>query len=414
MLISLGVDFRQSNVDARERLLGPFQRIVAADTAALDIPEILSIQTCNRMELYAWSPWAERVGAETVFGDLTESLTESRCVRDEMLLLGHARSGPDVVRHVFRVASGLESQVLGDIHVLGQLRRAYVRATERGTVGPHLHRLFDMALRTGKRVRRETSLMEGRRSVGSEAAHLCLQRLDVPGRRPRVLLVGCGKIGSHAARAIADEPVELLLMNRTAERADALARDLGCYTRPWSDLDRACRDADAVIVATGSDGHVVTRKTFDGDGPLMELRKRIVVDLAVPRNVAPDVGRIPGMQLIDIDALDPRIAEVEEARVASVDDAEGIVDEEMHLFGDWLDARRAGSALEPLRAKLLEVCEREVAFATDEGSAARTASRIVAKMMAAPMEEMRDLVRRGAPVEPVADMMRSLFPQADA
>ena len=123
-----------------------------------------------------------------------------------------------------------------------------------------------------------------------------------------------------------------------------------------------------------------------------------------------------GIQLIDIDSLDPRIAEVEEARLASVSDAERIVEEEMMLFSEWLGARRAGSALEPLRAKLLEVCQREVAFALDEGSSSssKAASRIVAKMMATPMAEMRELVRTGAPVEPVADMMRSLFPRTDA
>ncbi len=413
MLISLGVDFRKTSLEGRERLLDPFRQIDAIGVDGLDILEILSIHTCNRMELYCWSPRAEFDGAQAVFGDLAERWTESKCVRDEILLRGNTRSGDEVVRHLLRVASGLESQILGDIHVLGQLRRAYVDATERGTVGPHLHRLFDLALRTGKRIRRDTALMEGRRSVGSEAARLNLQRIGDLGRTPRIAVVGCGKIGSHAARALGDQDVHLVLLNRTSARARTLAEDIGCEAAPWGRLQEECRAADGIIVATGSDRFVLAPETFTPDGS-WNVRRHVVVDLAVPRNVDPDVGRVAGVTLIDLDSLNPRIAEVEEARVAAVDDAEEIVDEEVPAFSAWLSARRAGEALAPLRSALMAVCEREVAFATDETAAARTASRIVAKLMASPMEEMRERMRTGQPVEPVADIMRSLFPEARA
>jgi glutamyl-tRNA reductase len=140
----------------------------------------------------------------------------------------------------------------------------------------------------------------------------------------------------------------------------------------------------------------------------------VVVDLAVPRNVDPAVGRLPAVSLIDLDSLNPKIAEVEQARLDAVTDAESIIEEEIPSFSAWLSARQAGEALEPLRSAILAICQREVAYATDEAAAARTASRIVAKIMAGPMEEMRERMRAGAPVEPIADVMRSLFPEVRA
>jgi len=247
--------------------------------------------------------------------------------------------------------------------------------------------------------------------VGSEASFLCMQRLTVASRKPRIAVIGCGKIGSHAARALADKPVALTLVNRTEERAEAMAAEMGCLHAPWSALSSVCDRSDGIIVATGAEKYVITPGIFAGAAP---DRERLVIDLAVPRNVAPSTGEVVGLTVVDLDSLDPKITELEQARLESVSDAEAIVEQEVRSFGDWLDSRRAGSALEPLRTTLLAVCEREVAYAAGEGAAEKTASRIVAKMMAAPMEEMRELVRSGGSVEPVADLMRSLFPQKDA
>ena len=407
MLISIGVDFRKTPVGTRERLLEPFRLIETNSGLLSSVHESLSIQTCNRLELYCWSPLAEEGGAEAVFTELVERWTQSACMRDEILMRGHARSGTAVTRHLLRIAAGLESQILGDIHILGQLRRAYTEATERGTVGPHLHRLFDFALRTGKRVRHETALMEGRRSVGSAAVHMVLQRIGDLGRPPRIAVVGCGKVGSHAARALADSKAELVLLNRTASRAQRLGVELACEVAPWEDLTKECLKADGLIVATGSEDFVIgPERLRDGIGLTSPT---VVIDLAVPRNVDPAVDNMSGVHLVNLDALNPETAAIEEARQAAVYEAEDIVEEETVAFMEWLAARRASKALEPLRLTLQALCEREIGFTTDAEAASRTASRIVAKMMASPMEELRGLVQNGSTVEPVATMMRSLF-----
>lgn len=413
MLISIGVDFRKTPVGTRERLLEPLKRIGSVGDLLPGVHESLSIQTCNRLELYCWSPQAEEGGAEELFSELASHWTRSARMRDEVLARGHARSGTAVTRHLLRVAAGLESQILGDIHILGQLRRAYSEATERGTVGPHLHRLFDFAMHAGKRVRHETKLMEGRRSVGSAAAFMALQRVGDRGRKPRVVLVGCGKVGSHAARALSESPVDLVLMNRTLDRGTALAQDIGGEVAAWERLGEECRRADAIIVATGSDGFVLDsshmRRAFSKDS-----LETVIIDLAVPRNVDPAIGRLAGVQLVNLDALNPETAAIEEARQAAVYEAEEIVEEETMAFIDWLAARRASKALEPLRVTLQALCEREIGFTTDAEAASRTASRIVAKMMAAPMEELREIVQSGSTVEPVAHVMRSLFRESPA
>lgn len=407
MLISIGVDFRKTPVGTRERLLEPFRLIEANSGLVSGVQESLSIQTCNRLELYCWSPRAEEGGAEAVFTELVERWTQSACMRDEILTRGHARSGTAVTRHLLRIAAGLESQILGDIHILGQLRRAYNEATERGTVGPHLHRLFDFALRSGKRVRHETALMEGRRSVGSAAVHMVLQRVGELGRPPRIAVVGCGKVGSHAARALADSPADLVLLNRTASRAERLGLELACEVAPWEELAAECCKADGLIVATGSENFVIGPEQLRDSVGLPS--PTVVIDLAVPRNVDPAVDAMSGVQLVNLDALNPETAAIEEARQAAVYEAEDIVEEETVAFMEWLAARRASKALEPLRSTLQALCEREIGFTTDAEAASRTATRIVAKMMASPMEELRGLVQSGSTVEPVATMMRSLF-----
>jgi glutamyl-tRNA reductase len=248
-LALVGIDFRTAPVAVRERWSlddAGHRRLV---DAALDVAEeLVVLRTCNRTEIVAWlrpgvadpgvlgAAWAAAVGApETDAGPPVQ------------VLRGYCGA-----RHLLRVAAGLESQILGDIHILGQVRRGYRTAQDQGTVGPHLHRLFDAALRAGKRVRRETELMAGHRSVGSEAARHLLERLPPEAPR-RVLVLGAGKVGSHAARALAATPgIEVVLLNRTASRAATLAAEWGGVSGGLDLLPSLLSEAGGVLVATGA------------------------------------------------------------------------------------------------------------------------------------------------------------------
>lgn len=381
-LVVVGLDFRNARVEERERwALGEAQAQAFRRAARSLSDEHVLLRTCNRTEIVAWREGTppDPVALSHAWGEIVgEGPPPIRILRGE--------AG---ARHLLQVSSGLASQILGDIHILGQLRRGYREAQAAGTVGPHLHRLFDTAIRAGKRVRRETDLMAAHRSVGSEAGRHLLEILPVGAPR-RILVLGAGKVGSHAARALAAEPgVEVILLNRTAERAEALAKEWGGDAGGLDRLPALLPTCGGLLVATGAPGAWI-------DAEILETRSRDrafpVVDLSMPRNVHPSVGRIPGLLLSDLDDVHPETAAVEKARQESIPQVDGILEEELLSFDQWIAQAQVREALRPLQAWVVEVCRREVAHVTagDAEVADRTARRIAAKVLSRPMQALRN------------------------
>lgn len=389
-LFSLGLDFRTARVHVRERwaLSDQAARTLASQALGF-LDELVMIRTCNRVELLAWSPdpsghprelaeaWARAVGADAH--------------PEPPLLL---RRGGAAVRHLLRVAGGLESQILGDIHILGQVRRGYRDARDGAMVGSHLHRLFDAAIRGGKRIRRETNLMAAHRSVGSEAARHLLERLP-EGAPRRILVLGAGKVGSHAARALASQPgVEVVLLNRTAHRALALASEWGGEAGGLERLATELPRASGLLVATGAPHAWVDEEVL---APRTEGRILPVVDLSMPRNVDASVGLLRGVLLSDLDDVHPETAAVEAARQDALPQAEAILEEEARTFEAWVAASDARQALRPLQEWVVEICRREVGFVAggDDELADRAARRIAARVLSRPMMALRNLHEGG-------------------
>ncbi len=422
MLISLGLDFRNADIRTRERFLPSEER---TRTFHVDVPpspleELALLPTCNRIEVYAWSRGRATASATMrAARAMARRWMGSHAAARELLDAATLRVEEEAVEHLFRVAAGLESQVLGDIHIMGQVRRAFRDASSAGRLGPHLHRLFETALRCGKAVKRETGLMAGRCSVGSEAAHMLLRRAGAPkgSSRLRVLVLGTGKIGTHAARVLASaEHAELVLVNRTTERAMELAANLppGARVRvaPLARLFQEAAEVDAILVASGANSpvllapslHSARAEAGTGSHPL------VIVDASMPRNADPRCGSLPGVTILDLDDLHPGAVAQERARMAAVPDAEGVVGSHISDFRRWRSEAAAREALRPLREVLAELCQREVGFAAGEDVADRTATRIVAKLMAQPMAVLREASRRGESVDELAGALRLLFP----
>jgi glutamyl-tRNA reductase len=411
MLISIGLDHRNSNVDLRERLHGLGSD--AAERLHAPISEIAWFATCNRVEIYGWVDAPAGSDVQSAFTSLVSSLTTDPGMRRDLLALGVRRLHRDVALHLMRVASGLESQVLGDIHVIGQLKRAFRTALDEGGTGPYLHRLFELSLQAGKRVRSETPLMAGRHSVGSEAAAFALRGLgEAVGRR--VLVVGCGKVGSHSAEAFAKaDDVELVIVNRSLTKASRLATELGAKASAWTELYAEMARADAVVVATGAPSPVVRA---DGLAYALDVAARppeselLVIDISMPRNVCPDVGALDGLRLLNLDGMHPEVAEVERARRHAVPEAEWIVEDQVDRYMAWITITNASEALRPLREVLTQVCYRELEYATDETVALRTVDRIVAKVLSAPMARIREAgTGTDEDLDSLAATMQALF-----
>lgn len=416
MLISLGLDFGFAPIDVRERFHrsdAEVQELYASD-ASEKVPEVVFVSTCNRLELYGWAPGGDQ-DAEGAFRELAARWSPDPDDVDELLRRARRRCGRSVARHLIAVAAGLESQILGDIHILGQLRKSFRVAQKADSPGPHVHRLFESAFRAGKAVRRETDLMAGRSSVGSEAAGLAL-RTTQAGEGSHIVVLGCGKVGSHAAETLAARGVaRLTLVNRTRTRAEELAGELGAEVADWLDRHRLIAEADAAIVATGAPEPVLTVPELDALRVVARPdagEPLLLVDVGMPRNVAgAAAGAARSVSLVDLDALHPQVAAVERARQAAVPQAEGLVEEEVEAFFDWLALEPAKEALEPLREALTSVCSRELVYAAGEEVAARTTGRIVAKILAGPMLHLRWQCQNGRSVEDVADLLATLFPE---
>jgi glutamyl-tRNA reductase len=390
-LLQVGVDFRIAPVAVRERWTlddGALDRL-HREAAAREIPELVVLRTCNRTEFTAFGPDPAH-GPDLLFDLWRLAL---RRPTGERPVPAAIRTGPEAARHLLRVAAGLESQILGDIHILGQLRRDYRDALRRSSVGPSLHRLFDAALRAGKRVRKETALMAGRPSVGSEAAAF-LARCLPPGAPRRIVVVGAGKIGSAAARTAATLPgMEVVLLNRTPERARLLAGEWGGRWGTLEDLGEILPEAGGLLVATSApgpwvDAEVLARRPSGRPFP--------VVDVSLPRNVDPGVERLTGIALVDLDRLHPDAARVEEARRESVPEAEAVLEEELRSYAAWMADSEIRDALRPLHELVMDICRREIRHAVDAGSdpgsaADRAARRIAAKLLARPMTALRTL-----------------------
>jgi len=413
MLICLAVDHRHADVSTRERFHLSEDRLAQlySTPRSAGVGELAVLATCNRTEVYACATGDDPLAVERATRLLARRWVPSFEGRKLLLTTLRRRTSGDAARHLLRVAAGLESQVLGDGQILGQLRAAYRRASEAGTAGSGLHRLFETALRTGKRVQAETSLSTGHTSVGSEAAALAARRFGQL-HNARVVVVGCGKTGARAARQLVKLGArDVVLLNRTQGRAAELAAAVGGRAAPLETVHGELALADVAIVATGAEEPIVRAAALGrarencgtGSYPLL------LIDLAMPRNVEPVAATLPQVTVVDLDTLHPPVVAAEEKRCLAVPAAEAIVDEELRDYTEWLAAAAARVAVRPLRDLLTTVCRREVAHAAGESVAERTADRIVAKLLARPMLALREAIARGEAVDDLALALDQLF-----
>lgn len=326
-VLFVGVDHRRLALDALERLHGARRNgAVDAELRGMCAGHV-GLATCHRLELYVEAP---TVAAAELFRRWI-GIELGEVPGSEL----RVAAGVDAGRHLLRVAAGLESAVLGEDQVLGQVRAAYRDACRTSRPGPLLHRLFHAAFRAGKRVRRETALARGGRSLAGVAVNEVERELGGLGCRT-VLLLGAGEMAAVAARRLRDRGVgRLLIANRTRERARALASEHRGEALPWSWRLRAFAEADAVVCATGADAAVVPAAAWSVAEP-----PHVVVDLAMPRNVEAPAGGEAGARLVDLDELSHRLAADEAKRRGAVLEAESIVETELGEWRSWVESRR--------------------------------------------------------------------------
>jgi glutamyl-tRNA reductase len=338
-LLAVGVSHHHAPLEVRERLY--LQDGAPAEVAA-ELGEAVVLSTCNRTEVYL-------LGADP---ELARTELERRSGLELGSVLARWDDG-EAVSHLFRVAAGLDSLVPGESQILGQVRDAYDSARRAGATGPLLNRLFEDALRAGKRVRTEAKLHELPESVAASAVELAARELGgVEGRR--ALLFGAGRMSELAAGDLRARGAEVVVSSRTRESAQDLADRVGGRAAAFDAVAVELPEADVVISATRCPYPILHAEA---------VRRRekplVLVDVAVPRDLDPAIGRLEGCTLFDIDALGEGLVGREE----DVREAEAIVAEEAARFAEWRRARDAAGAIRDLRERAEEIRSEELARA---------------------------------------------------
>lgn len=339
-LLALVASHRHAPVAIRERLaLGsPRGRAALAALGAHPlVDEVVPLATCNREELYL--AVSDAAGAqEAALGTLARhARLAPRRLEAHVTVL----SGAEVPRHLFAVAAGLDSMVLGEAEVQGQVKRAHAAALESGLGGPFTHRLFRDAVSAGRRIRSQTEIGHARVSVSSVAVDLAGRALGGLGGR-RVVVVGTGKNAELTAQALAREGASIVFVaSRRHERAAELAGRYG-EAVPRSRLADELARADVLLSCSASPHRVVGRALLEG-------RRLLAIDMAVPRDIDPAAGALPGVTLLDMDDLEREIDSRLEGRRACAGDALALVDREAARFDRWLASMEVLPAIRALR-----------------------------------------------------------------
>jgi glutamyl-tRNA reductase len=359
-LLALGVSHKTAPLDLRERLSLTEGRAVGALrelTDAAGIHEAAAISTCNRTELYLVV--SDPVEAEsTALGVLTRQ-AEIRPTE----LLGHLYSlrSTEAVRHLFRVTAGLDSMIVGEAEIQGQVKRAYELALVEGGTGPILNRLFRGALAAGGRARDETGISEKNVSIPSVAVELARRTLgDLADRR--VLVIGAGETAELVARALVRRGVATVFVaNRHYDRAIGLAQRFEGNAVRFEELPEQLEQADIVVSATNSPHHIVERDDLAHVMAIREGRPLLLVDIAVPRDIEPDCREIAGVSLHDIDDVQQIVERNASGREAEARRAERILDAEQDRFERWLSSLEVVPTISALRERADEVVRRVLA-----------------------------------------------------
>ena len=349
-LLALGVSHKTAPLALRERLALPEGRATAVLSELSgheSIREVVAISTCNRTELYLIA--SEAVAAESAA--LTVLAREAGIRPTELTEWLYSFREREAVRHLFGVAAGLDSMIVGEAEIQGQVKRAYELALVEGATGPITNQLFRQALAAGKRVRTETAVGRSRLSVSSVAVELAVEMLgDLTARR--VLVLGAGENGELTARSLRARGVQTVFVaNRRYDRAIGLAQRFGGSAVRFEDLPAELAKADIVVSCTSSPHQILGYEELElmsaerGEGPL------VLIDIAVPRDVDPRVRDLPGVALFDMDDLQRAVAQRRSVREAEAARARTLVDEQVERFDRWLASLDVVPTIAAMRAR---------------------------------------------------------------
>jgi glutamyl-tRNA reductase len=339
-----GISYKKADAETRGLFAVSQEQYEKILTEAIGhlVDGLFIISTCNRTEIYGMAENEDQL-IQLLCG---HTVGDEKTFRE----LAYVKSGTDAVTHLFNVGAGLDSQILGDYEIVGQLKQAVKFSKDRGGINCFLERLVNSVLQASKEIKNETQLSSGSVSVSFSAVQYLRQHVECCHNK-KILLFGIGKIGRNTCKNLVDYlgNTNITLINRSNEKAERLAVELGLAFAPMTDIACYLNSSDIILVATGATMPTVLKSHFRGD------RKKLIIDLSIPNNVEPAVGELPGVQLINVDEISRLKDAIVSNREADIPKAKSIIADHAGTFFKWLEMRQHAPALNAIKNILNDI-----------------------------------------------------------
>lgn len=338
----VGINHKSANVEIREKFSLNEQQTshLMYDYKEIGGDGMMVLSTCNRTEIYA-------------FGNCPRDIIGLFCKHTENSIdlyyqHQHIKQNREAIEHLYRVGAGLESKILGDFEIIGQVKKSFSFAKEQGFQNTFIERLVNSAIQTSKKIKNKTELSSGASSVAFAAVQQVKKHIQSLEITPKVILVGTGKIGTTTCENLVNQTglKDITLINRTEVKAERLANRFGVKHLDYSQLQESLNDADIILVATGASQPTVLSQHFSTQ------QERLILDLSVPRNVEPELGNLAGFRVVDVDQLSLVTEESVEKRKNQIPAAEVIIEEMTKEFYSWLESRKVAPTIQAVRKKM--------------------------------------------------------------
>ena len=407
----VGVNHWEASIEVREKFsLSEKQKHDLIDGARREgIHSLFVISTCNRTEIFAQNSSPEEL--------IRLLVTYTGASLDEFHSYGFEKAGRPAVEHLFQVTAGLDSQILGDLQIVNQIKEGYEFASEKNAVSGELHRLMQHVFRAHKRSRNETSLGEGAATTAYAAVQFAMKTFDNL-KDKQILLVGTGKIGKVTCKNLVSLGTKkVTLINRTRDRAEFVADRFNLDVAAFEDLPEQISSADLIIVATGASTPVITEEHM---APSKEkARFKVMLDLSVPRNIDPRVGALDFVDLANMDFLSDVTSDAYQKREENIPLVKKIIEDELTDYQHWLRQQKVVPTIKALTSKFDSIREEEFDFfknkisESDRDKVENLTRRIINKIAAYSIEHLRDHHESEQVTRIVNDMFKLETDRAD-
>jgi glutamyl-tRNA reductase len=360
MIGVIGISYKTAPLDVRERFtfakdeIVPFSELLQQET---EIGDLVLVSTCNRTEIYFSQDHHDN---QTAFELVYEAIKKFKGITDHCWHYFYHRSNTGAVRHLFEVVSGLDSLIIGEDQIIGQVKEAYITCTELALTDAVLMRLFQKSFEAGKRVRTETGIKLGITSVSSAAVEMCACLLNGVSDKS-VLLIGAGETGNLALQNIHKKGVKQIgVTNRTIEKAEKTAAKYDGQALPFETLDKYLHGFDIVMIATAAITPIITLEMVKQCQIVRPNHKQVYVDLSVPRNIESGVSELENIELLGVDDLQEIVKQTTEKKKESAEKARLILDEVVADFSEWLASRSLRPAISTITSNLQTINQEEL------------------------------------------------------